>query len=353
VEVAPYTPGDEREICARAPVSDSGESEDVWDVDPRQELTPERFVWRFIRNPLGRSPSVVVARLSGSIIGWAGAVRSSVAIGERSHRAAQLFFDPRTNPHALAPMAVALFERLRSEGVELVYMMATESELELGKRLELCPLFEVHARNMYLGLNKVSSRLDQQALRVVRRIAREARRVRTKLYEVPIDDGQLEQAVRLFAANREEERPDLALDKSVDWLRWRFKDVPGSDTRMVVLRRRAGAGIDAFALLRIFELEEKRWVIQLLDHATRHNGRREMAWLLGEVAVWGLAEQCDVLQAYAAQGSELDQALVGSGCIRKKRERQFCARWLGAPLSALDASFPTKHVELRSGDVEL
>jgi hypothetical protein len=66
-----------------------------------------------------------------------------------------------------------------------------------------------------------------------------------------------------------------------------------------------------------------------------------------------LAERADVLQGFAAAGSELDQALVGSGCIRKKRERTFAARWLGPPLYALDRAFPRRHIELRSGDLEL
>jgi hypothetical protein len=353
VQISAYAPGDEQEICQHAPLvgRELGADDDVWEVHPDARMTPERWAWRFAKNPLGKGPCVFVARAQGAIVGYASAVESSIALGERSYRAAQLFFDRTMDETALAQLSVALFERLRGQGVDLVYMTAPLGELAVARRLEMVPLFEVYARNLYLGLNKVSHTLDQQALRVVRRIAKEARRVRTKLYEVPVDDSQLEQAVRLFSANREEEQPDLALDKSIEWLRWRYADAM-QDARMVVLRRRAGAGIDAFALLRVFEVEEGRWVIQVLDHATRHNGRRELAWLIGELALWGLAEKADVLQAFAAAGSELDQALVGSGCIRKKRERIFAARWLGAPLRVLDEAFPRKHIELRSGDIE-
>jgi hypothetical protein len=337
VQIAEYRPGDEAAICA------------ALREDP---VTPETWVWRH-RTLVDRSPCAFVAREGDALLGYAGAVQTSVLVGDRIFRAAQIFFDSTTDRETFLALHLALFEQLRAEGVEIVYAVASEEELPAYQSLELTPLFEVHARNMYLGLNKVSPLLDQQAFRILRRIAREARRIRTKLIEVALDDHAMAQAARLFARSRAEGPPDLALEKGEAWLRWRYIKRPGCEARMLVLRRRAGIGLDAFAIVRTYEIEPGRTVIQLLDHATKKPGRRAMAWLLGEVAMWGLAEKADVLQAYAASGSELDQVLVGSGCIRKKRERVFMGKWIGRMPSPFVAPFATRKIELHSGDVEL
>lgn len=367
MHIVEYRQGDEREICPQAegaspaiaahPLLGRGEpsawkNDDVWDVDRRETTTPEIWAWRH-RTFLGRTPCAFVARDGDVMLGHAAALPTTLIAGDRTYRAAQLFFDARVERDAFLALHLALFEQLRAEGTEIVYAIASEGEMTAYQTLELAPLFEVHARNLYLGLSSVSPRLDQQALGIVRRIAREARRIRTKLIEVSMDDLALSQAARLFVKSREEEAPALALEKSEAWLRWRYISRPRSDARMLVLRRRAGAGIDAFAIVRTFEIEPGRSVIQLLDHATRKPGRRAMAWLLGEVAMWGLAEKADVLQGYAAAGSELDQALVGSGCIRKKRERVFLGKWIGRSPNPFIAPFSTRHVDLHSGDVEL
>jgi hypothetical protein len=366
MHIVEYRPGDEVEICPREddaasfvsahPPLARGEpstwkNDDVWDVDRRETTTPEIWAWRH-RTFVGRTPCAFVAREGDVMLGHAAALPTSLIVGDRVYRAAQLFFDAHVEREAFLALHLALFEQLRAEGTEIVYAIASEEDMPAYQSLELAPLFEVHARNLYLGLNAVSSRLDQQALRIVRRIAREARRIRTKLIEVSIDDLALSQAARLFVKSREHETPDLAIEKSEAWLRWRYVSRPRSDARMLVLRRRAGAGIDAFAIVRTFEIEPGRSVIQLLDHATKKPGRRAMAWLLGEVAMWGLVEKADVLQGYAAAGSELDQALVGSGCIRKKRERVFLGKWIGRSPNPFVAPFSTRHVDLHSGDVE-
>lgn len=343
--VTEYVPGDELEVCGAA----ARESKETG----REALTPALWMWRHVRNPLARAPWAVVARSEGRVLAHAAAVPSLLRIGPSCCAAAQVFFGGLERKEGFRQLHEVLFHRLEREGVEIAYVLADELGLSRYQELGLEPLFQVHARNMYLGLSGVSSRLDRQALRPFRRIAREARRIRPKLIEVPPDESTLVQAARLFIAQRESEGPAIALEKGEAFLKWRYLERPGPPFRVLVLRRKAGAGIDAFVILRTEEIEPGRLQIQLFDHATRSGGRRAMARLLGEIALWGLAEKADVLQGFAANGSELDQALVGAGCIRKKRERVFAARVLGRSEGPLSSPFPSKHVDLHAGDVEL
>lgn len=383
MRVAEYAAGDEHAICARLDTQDlvseparprgegsSWRGDGTLDISRPEAVTPALWLWRHgydLRrrpwDPRGQDPQAAagqayqpwayVAWEGRDLVGHAAAVPSRLLIGGRPHRAAQIFFDRKVEREPFLALHLALFEQLRGDGVEVVYALAQDRDMPAYHSLELLPLFELHARNLYLGLNALSTRLDEQALGLVRRLAREARRFRTKLIEVTLDDIALAQAARLIAIARESNEPELAIEKEESWLRWRYLERPDTEFRMLVLRRRAGKGIDAFAIVRVFEVEPGRSVIQLLDHATRAPGRRALAWMLGEVAVWGLAEKADVLQGYAASGSELDQALVRSGFLRKKRERTLMAKWIGRPPTPVTTPFTTRRVDLHSGDVEL
>lgn len=371
MRIATYHPGDERALCARAALMTStpatprsaitlelqksdlrlppppGSDED------EAKLTADHWTWRYLKNPQAKSPNALVAREGNQLLGHVAAVPSTLILQGNWHRAAQLFFDPGAPRTLLPALHRALFDRLTDQGVEIVYAAVSRDDFPMYQDLRFTPLFDVHARNLYLGMKPVSASLDHHAFGLVRAFAREMRRIRTKLIEVDYNEASLAHAARLLHANREVERPQLMLEKSEAWLRWRYAEQPGSQTRMLVLRRKAGAGINAFAIVRTFEIEPGRTVIQLLDHGTREPGRRATAWLIGEVAMWGLAIGAEVLQGFAAAGSEVDQALVASGCIWKKRERSFMVRWLRPNPPALPRPFPTSHVDLRAGDVQL
>lgn len=348
MQIADYQSGDELEVCAWLGGRTIAEASAV------ERLTPDIWRWRYTAHPLQPAPRAVIARRDGQLLGYAAAVPATVLAGGTAHRAVQIHFDAAT-AEAARPLHDALFERLAGQNVALAFALVGSEHDDLYASMQFTQLFELHARNLYLGLSGVSQRLDKSALmKPFRRFAQGMVSLRPKLVEVPFDEGSIGHLERLFAANRDRDLPEISIERSAPWLAWRYQNRPGKQFRMLQVRRKAGAGIDAIAIVRLFEYEPGRVFIQLMDHTTREGGRRATAWLVGEVAMWGLAERADVLQAYAATGSELDQALLGSGCIRKKRIRNFFARWFGdAASSPLAAPFPTKHVDLCAGVVEL
>jgi hypothetical protein len=209
--------------------------------------------------------------------------------------------------------------------------------------------FDVVLRILYLGLGSVSSLLDEAALTPFRKLAKFARRLRLKLLEVDFEESWLAYAARLFA----QRRPDLALavERSQDYLRWRYRAHPEHRYRLLVLRRNAGVGIDAFVIIRMIEARPGRMYVQLIDHWTRIGERRWTAWLLGEVALWSMAEKADVVQAFAAAGSMLDQVLISTGCIWKKSSLPFMFKSFAGPEDVQRPS--ASAVQLRAGDIDL
>jgi hypothetical protein len=244
-------------------------------------------------------------------------------------------------PFAEAQRVIATLDRA---GVKLIFAVPSarwpqSMLLELGFRSD----FEVGARNFYLGLSGISQRLDDR-LQPFRRVAKLARRIRQKLIEVDFDDAWLAYAARLF----EQRRPELAfsVDRTEEYLRKTYRKEQGD--RLLVLRRHAGVGIDSFAVVRAFETDSGQRGLRLLDHWTRIGERRSTTWLLGELALWGLAEEFALIQAFAASGSVLDHLLIGAGCIKKPLSLPFFVRSL-RPDFALSAA----EVQIRGGDLEL
>ena len=249
-----------------------------------------------------------------------------------------------------ARLYTALFEQLRASGVELAYAAVPDESVPLLQSLGFHWLFEAFGRNLYVGLDKVSSRLSRTALEPLRRFAKEARRLRPKLMDAPLDAAALDNLAGLWA----EDPPDttFALAKDAEYLAWRYLSDPRAEYRVLTYRSKAGQGVSAFALARRAESESGRAVLHVDELWTRRGFRRDLAKLLGEVAMLALSEEVDAVRCFAAAGSGHEQALIGLGCIRKKAERHVMVKQLSGGAKLPDP-FPTKDVHVTSGDVEL
>lgn len=182
----------------------------------------------------------------------------------------------------------------------------------------------------------------------VRNLAKLARRLRQKLIEVSPDDAWLNAAQRLFSQRAPE--LDLALERSALKLAWRYREHPSRRYRFSVLRRRAGTGLDAFVVWRVLDAEPKAPVLELVDHWTRLGERRSTAWLLGEMALLGMAEEgVDAVLAHAPTGSALEQTLIASGCLLRREAVTVLVKALGAGAETWSSSQP---LQLRAGDFE-
>ena len=58
----------------------------------------------------------------------------------------------------------------------------------------------------------------------------------------------------------------FAIDRSEPYLMWRYGKHPDRHYRLLVLRRQAGVGIDAFIVVRMLPLDKNRFCAQLVDH---------------------------------------------------------------------------------------
>jgi hypothetical protein len=65
-----------------------------------------------------------------------------------------------------------------------------------------------------------------------------------------------------------------------------------------------------------------------------------------------MTEGTEVLRGFAVAGSNIEQALIGMGGVRKKAERLLVVKRLGENAPAPESLDPTK-VALRAGDLEL
>lgn len=241
-----------------------------------------------------------------------------------------------------------LLASLEAQGVRFVF--ATPS-LELSEELlaegGFFQAFDLVGRQLPLSMG---TRDPDDAPGTVRRVAKLARRLRQKLIEVDPNDGWLNFAQRLFF----QRTPDLdfALDRSAAQLGWRYRDHPRRRYRFSVLRRKAGTGLDAFVVWRIVESGPGRRALQLVDHWTRIGERRSTAWLLGEMALLGFAEEgVDAVEAHAPVGSALEQTLIASGCILKREQLPVFMKLLGAD-AAEGAWIFGRPLQLRAGDFE-
>jgi hypothetical protein len=343
MDVRRFQPGDDAEL-ARFYGRVEGEGSEV----------PHRpnWRWKYLEHPeTPKPPLLSLGWKDGGLVGATGAVPVRLIRDGEHARGAQLI-EPEdfrsVEPEQSLAIARDLVTRLAEERIEYAFAVVIgQRSRAMLEALGFEHSFDVQLRNLYLGLGSVSTRLDETALNPVRRLAKFARRLRLKLMEVPFEESWMAYAARLFA----QRRPELAfaVERSQDYLRWRYRLHPEHKYRLLVLRRNAGTGIDAFAIARVYEARPGRKYVQLIDHWTRIGERRWTAWLLGEMALWGLAEHADVLQAFAPANSVLDQVLVSLGCIRKVATVPFLTK----TLSGSAAPLLPGAVQLRAGDLDL
>lgn len=246
----------------------------------------------------------------------------------------------------------ALLRRLRDDGVGLAYAAVPDDRVGLAQQLGFERLFEAFGRNLYVGFDKVSSRLSKAALDPVRRFAERARRIRPKLVEAPVDDAAAAQMARLVATDEAGEE-SFGLLKDEAYYRWRYVADPRASRRLVTYRSKAGQGVSAFAVVRRFEPEGGRSILHLDEVWTRRASRRDLVKLVGEIAMLALSEQIDALRGFAAAGSQAEQALIGLGCIRKKVDRHVMVKVLAGPALTWPDAFPTRDLLLSAGDFAL
>jgi len=239
---------------------------------------------------------------------------------------------------------LALIEGARGDGIQLLYASpGSPGSQAILERIGFERRFEVQHRHVYIGVGSLSKRLDA-GLDPVRSFARYAVRMRQCLMEVEWSEGWLGQCAQLFARRRP--HCDFAVDRDVEYLRTRYAADPRY--RLLVLRRRAGTGIDAFIVVRVHRYKGERQRLELIDHWTRERDKKAMAWLIGELAMWGMAERCDLIQAFAAVGSPLDQTLVAASALRKKDAAAFMVKRID---QAVDVGVDAERTQLRAGDL--
>lgn len=311
--------------------------------------------WRWMRraSPWGAPEShVVLAFKEDKLVELLAAApsrilhRGSASLG--AEICAGLGLGSSLGPRERVALLHHLLASLEDAGVGFVY--AAEGGVLSAEFLEeggLEPAYDLVGRHLPVSMGP---RDKDEGPSTVQRVAKLARRLRQKLIEVEPDDMWLGFAQRLFF----QRAPDLdfALDRNAAHFRWRYREHPVRRYRFSVLRRKAGTGLDAFVIWRIVEVAGGRRALQLVDHWTKVGERRSTAWLLGEMALLGVAEEgVDVIEAHAPAGSALEQAMVASGCILKRGHEPIYVRPLGAEREH-GAWTLGQAVQLRAGDFE-
>ncbi len=320
-------------------------------AEPERARFEQAFAWRFqqVPQPLDalamdeRATAFIAAQPLPLFAQW----KNVAAVQLGGGALARYSSDESVNQALLSQ----LLTQLRATPVALALAVVEPERAPLYERYGFRKLFDASARNLYLGLDAVSPSLSQRALGPVRAFAKEARRIRPKLIETPLNDATFEQLARLMASNRDHH--PLTVDKSLAYLSWRYGKEPRYGYRLLTYRSKAGEPIAAFALVRRFNTHRGRHLLHLDTHWTRDPGRRAQAKLLGELALYGLTESADVLRCFAVEGSHTEQTLVSLGCIRKKLERTVLVARIAVDAPELASPLDPKQVSLDAGDLEL
>ncbi len=328
---------------------------DLFETRSSRRNLLDAWQWRYVDAPGAfASPAVVVAE-QDRVLGFGSAVRSDLVVAGETFGAAQIgtgaLGRSSGDIDVDSEMIDKLVQRARDEGLAYVYVAAAERAQPLFESLDFEFVCELNARNLYIGLEGLSSRLSKRALSPFRKLAKEARRIRTKLTTVPIDDAILESVGRSLS---EPDAPvELGVVKNAQQLAWRYRDDPRFDYELLVYRKHAGQGIDAFAFVRRYKSETGRTIIHVDEQWTRQSGRRAQAKLFSELAMLGLTEEVDVVRCFSPGGTSREQALLGVGCIRKKVERVLLVCRLDERAPKLEAPFVAKEIQISAGDLEL
>ncbi len=309
----------------------------------------EAWSWR-----LGGRGWAVGARTDSGLKGFMAATPCRVTVRGQVCAAAQIagggLMVSTGDSEVDSQMLQELLDRLRADGVQLVFAAAVDGAVDLLQDASFTWAFEVFGRNLYVGLDKFSSGLSERALSPLRKLAIGARRMRPKLFDAPVDSAQIKDLADLFASD--EPQDGLRLVKDETYLRWRYLQDPRTSYRVLSYRSRAGQGVSAFAVVRRFEPDDGRPILHIDEHWTRRDNRRDFVKLLGELALVALSEECDAIRCCAASGSATEQALISVGCIRKKIDRHILLKELSGEVD-LPGSFMTERVQLTSGDLSL
>ncbi|MFO0728051.1 MAG: hypothetical protein U1E65_30000 [Myxococcota bacterium] len=242
-------------------------------------------------------------------------------------------------------MGRELLDRLREQGVRVVYAAgASQWPDAVLTRLGFKTPFEFVERTFYLGLGGISRRLDEHGPHPFRRFAEMARRIRQKLIEVEMDNHWLSHLERVMEECTPQ--PRFCLRRDASYFAFRYRNVPGHQYRLLVLRRQAGTGIDAFAIVETFVPEPGQLGVRLVDHFTRNEDRAGVTWLFGELVMWSLAERASVITGGTGHGTPLDQLFRRTGAIRRAWDAPFWIRALND-----EAPPPLEDAELRAGDL--
>lgn len=343
VKVREYRAGDEEGIA------------ELFETRSSRRNLLDAWSWRYVDAPGAfDAPAVFVAEQE-RICGYGSLVRGDLIVAGEKYPAGQIGTGAlgRSSGDLDVDSEIidALVRRARDEGLAYVYIAATERAQPFFESLDFDFVCELNARNLYIGLEGLSSRLSRRAVSPFRKLAKEARRIRTKITTVPIDDAILATLGRAMAAP--EERVELGIDKSIEQLTWRYKDDPRFDYELWVYRKNAGQGIDACAFVRRYKSETGRTIVHVDEQWTRQSGRRAQAKLFTELAMLGLTEEVDVVRCFAPGGTAREQALLGIGCIRKKVERVLLVQRLDESAPELEAPFEAKEIHISAGDLEL
>jgi hypothetical protein len=320
----------------------------------RDAVGGDLFDWRFRQNPwTSDAPCFALAERPGGPKAWASAVRTEVVADGAPILAAQVAGGDLarvSKDEALdRDLFAALFEPLGRSGVKLAFGAVEPAE---GSELEkhgFVAIGEVAVRSLYLGFG-LSRRVGSESLSPLRRIAHAAARIRTKLVEVELDSDHLARFAEAHATRSG--GYSFAIHKTPAYLGWRYLRDPRAAHRSFVHRKRVGLGLDGFVVVRRTVAESGRVEVHVIDHWTREPGRRAHALFLGEVGLWAMTEEAEVVRAFAAAGTNLDQALLGMGGVRKKAERVLMVRAIGEGAPSIEA-FDAKTIALRAGDLEL
>lgn len=329
--------------------SDASEVVSLYERDADRWRAEKAWAWRL----RGRDWAFGAVR-GGRLVGFVAATPTRLVLSGRDYEAAQVggggLGVPTRDPEVDAALLARVLAQLEADGVPVAFAAPEEALIDVYRAVGFAWLFEVYARNLYVGLEKVSSRLSKAALDPVRRFAKEARRLRPKLVESELDPARLDELASLVALDGGP--GELGVVKDLDYLRWRYVEDPRTTYRLFTYRSKAGQGVSAFALARRFEPEGGRPILHVDEHWTRRDSRRDLAKLVGELALVALSEHCDAVRCTAAGGSAVEQALVSMSCIRKKVDRHFLVRALD-PTLTLPGPSATEDVRLTSGDLSL
>lgn len=233
-------------------------------------------------------------------------------------KAAQLVPCPRARPVSLTTEADVyrpMLSDITARGFALAYGLGGTAEFcRCLERLDFKEEFSLVCRRRYLAVNAVKGHVPFARFGL-RRFARASRQLRDKLLEMELESEGFRLAANVFSL--EKQGLSLACDRTEASLAAQFENQKETHG-LLVFRRNAGQSINAYLIFDERVDAKGRRILRLLDYWTTPSRRRAMIWLFGELSVWALAMDFDILEAFSVKGSSAEQAFIASGGLRKK-----------------------------------